>query len=629
MQLTKISAHNFKGSSFEHELGRATLIVGDNYKGKSSITQAIRLALTGTMPKPIGKVGGNIYSALAGNPDEAGKLSVALTTDTGREIEWMWTRSAKGTVSTKGSVPADLIVPDVVIDPDTFFALPAADRSVALMRAVPGIKIDLDAWRAEMNKIQAFPSTVRDVAIKAAATIADSFFGSGATPVEACERTVEMIAEQAKQAGDRVKHSEGAFAAVPPNTEWPIDRALELKEAQEELNKLALIKAKFEDTQRTAEQTAKRRTALNEAKAKLQESIKILTAPQVETMRDLVEQQKTLQEQFDSALKDQAKLAQDVDNAKASRAEIQKRLRVFGHSETGKCPLCDSSVEASKLLEQWQEESDLLLIKIEETEEQHATAREKCEAALKALRDKEAQIVSRTRAEDQLESDERELKNVEDSLAALGDTVFGTLPPRFEESYAAAEAKVAALNANQGRLKSHAETKEWRDKMESDLIAARCRYDTLKEAVKLLRAEMEKAVAEGFGKVLEVANQFTDGILASRLELRDGELGRRAGKKDVERSGGKLKAGAWIPHEGFSGTERLIAFAGFATAIATTSPIKLVIMDELGRVEPTLRVAVIKRMKALTEAGVIDQFIGIDASHETKGTWRGLTVIEL
>jgi hypothetical protein len=99
----------------------------------------------------------------------------------------------------------------------------------------------------------------------------------------------------------------------------------------------------------------------------------------------------------------------------------------------------------------------------------------------------------------------------------------------------------------------------------------------------------------------------------------------------VKRSLGQLKVGAWIPHEGFSGTERLVAFAGFATAIASTSPIKLVIMDELGRIELGKREQVVMRMSELAREGVIDQFIGIDSSNWTS-TWAiesGVQVIEV
>ncbi len=631
MKIATIKAENFKGKAFEYGLGPATLITGLNYSGKSSITQAIRLALTGTMPKPIGKVGGNIYAALAGNPDEPGRLLVSVGLDGGREIEWTWTRNAKGTVSAKGGVPVDLAVPDVVIDPDGFFLLPAAERVTALMAAVPSLKIDLKAWEAEMAKIQTFPTKTKNTAISAAVMTAETHFKPGSSAVDACKLTIEVLATMAKEATDTAKAKEAAFGALPPVTDPPKDRSAELKDAGAELNRLGLLKAKFDDGMRTADATAKRRTDLTQSAERLRANIAELEKPQKESLKELVDQQAKLQADYDESVKLVARLNQEVLTAKLGRSEIQQRLRVFGHSEIGKCPVCESNVEVAKLLTQWQEESDIAQGNIEELEDKAAEARENEADLLQKLRAKEAEITTRTRETALLESYKRELASLEENIKALGEDVFPTLPPGFAEKYSEAEALVASLNENQGKLKAHADGKEWRDKLEVELLESRCRSETLKEAVKLLRAEMDKAVAAGFGAVLEVANKFTDGILESRLELRDGELGRRASNGDVKRSLGKLKLGAWIPHEGFSGTERLVAFAGFATAIASTSPIKLVIMDELGRIELEKREQVVQRMSELAREGVIDQFIGIDCNEwtSTNAAVVGVDVIEV
>jgi DNA repair exonuclease SbcCD ATPase subunit len=631
MRIEKIKAENFKGKSFEYGFGPATLITGLNYKGKSSITQAIRLALTGTMPKPIGKVGGNIYAALAGNPDEAGRLLVSVGLEGGREIEWTWTRNSKGTVSAKGGVPVDLAVPDVVIDPDGFFLLPAAERVAALMASVPDLKIDLEAWRGEMAKIQAFPTSTRDTAIKAATMTAETHFTPGASAVDACKQTIEVLAGMAKEATDTAKAKESAFGALPPITDPPKDRSAELKDAGDELNRLAILKAKFDDGMKTVDATAKRRTDLTQAAERLRVNIAALELPQEFSLKEIVDQQAKIQEQHGEAMKATAKAVAAVENQKLVRAEIQQRLRVFGHSETGKCPMCETVVDAGKLIAQWQEDSDIAQGLIEELEDDAADARETEADLLQKLRSKESEIATRTRETTLWEGYKRELAATEESLKALGESVFPTLPEGFAEKYAEAEKLVAEINENQGRLKAHADGKAWRDKLETDLLEARCRSETLKEAVKLLREQMDKAVNAGFGKVLEVANRFTDGILESSLELRNGELGRRASRGDVSRSLGKLKVGSWIPHEGFSGTERLVAFAGFATAIASTSPIKLVIMDELGRIEIEKREQVVERMAVLARLGVIDQFIGIDSSNwtSTQATEFGVQVIEV
>ena len=91
----------------------------------------------------------------------------------------------------------------------------------------------------------------------------------------------------------------------------------------------------------------------------------------------------------------------------------------------------------------------------------------------------------------------------------------------------------------------------------------------------------------------------------------EGQLGRRVSDED-RKHGNTAPVGAWIPHEAFSGTEQLLAYAGFAVALAGQAPIKVVIMDELGRLTGTRKAAMLRRMCELVSKGVIDQFIGCD-----------------
>ena len=60
-----------------------------------------------------------------------------------------------------------------------------------------------------------------------------------------------------------------------------------------------------------------------------------------------------------------------------------------------------------------------------------------------------------------------------------------------------------------------------------------------------------------------------------------------------------------------SGTEEALAFAAFSVALAQESPIKIVMIDELDRLERSKRQQLIERMLELTSKGVIDQFVGV------------------
>ena len=55
MKITRVEAENLKGRSFAYDLSPQVAIVGENFSGKTSIIDAIRLALIGYIPE-LGKL---------------------------------------------------------------------------------------------------------------------------------------------------------------------------------------------------------------------------------------------------------------------------------------------------------------------------------------------------------------------------------------------------------------------------------------------------------------------------------------------------------------------------------------------------------------------------------------------
>jgi len=111
-------------------------------------------------------------------------------------------------------------------------------------------------------------------------------------------------------------------------------------------------------------------------------------------------------------------------------------------------------------------------------------------------------------------------------------------------------------------------------------------------------------------------NQFTDGILLTPLGYHDGELGRWSNRN-------------WIPHRSFSGTEQLISCAGISVALARQSPIRLVLLDELGRLSALNKKALMNRLIALTAEGFIEQCLCVDVDGQAYRGIDGLQVIEI
>jgi len=137
--------------------------------------------------------------------------------------------------------------------------------------------------------------------------------------------------------------------------------------------------------------------------------------------------------------------------------------------------------------------------------------------------------------------------------------------------------------------------------------------------IKIKLAEAKARLLEQtFGPILATLAQFTEGILRQPLEFRDGELGYRL---DTD----------WIPWRTFSGTEQAVAFAGFQAALAARAPVRLAILDELGRLDADNKTRLMENVRRALAAQVLDQFIGVDtdaSSLDAAPDLRDFTLIE-
>lgn len=130
---------------------------------------------------------------------------------------------------------------------------------------------------------------------------------------------------------------------------------------------------------------------------------------------------------------------------------------------------------------------------------------------------------------------------------------------------------------------------------------ATAEVEITKAALKVVSDIRAKMVAVAFGEILRTVNAITAGVIAEPIEYREGEIGRWRGA-------------TWIKHESFSGYEKALTYAGISLALAKGAPIRLVLLDEMGRMDPDTKTRVVIRMMELIGAGVLDQFIGCDSS---------------
>ncbi|MEA4857767.1 AAA family ATPase [Solidesulfovibrio sp.] len=142
--IAQVTAHNFKGATFQAPLGGKVLVVGPNGAGKSSRSQALQLAVLGYVPGA-GKQNAAILEAFH---DGKGKdLRAGVVLESGKKLERRFTRSERtGAVSQemyaggiKCSAPefARALADVTAVDLSVFLALSDAKKIDELFRLFP------------------------------------------------------------------------------------------------------------------------------------------------------------------------------------------------------------------------------------------------------------------------------------------------------------------------------------------------------------------------------------------------------------------------------------------------------------------------------------------------------------
>lgn len=189
------------------------------------------------------------------------------------------------------------------------------------------------------------------------------------------------------------------------------------------------------------------------------------------------------------------------------------------------------------------------------------------------------------------------------------------LKKRIEE----AQHRFDDLDAKQLNFLSYEKDKQRLAELRQKTEDSRCESLVLASMIDSLVSYQKILVEKAFTMLLKTANQFTDGLLKSTLCYHDGSLGYWADSKDH-----------FVHHATFSGTEKLLAYAGLQIALSQESPCKYIVFDEMGRIHPSLKVRVVTRLLSLIEDGTIDQAFLIDTTrNDYQSMIAQLQLIEL
>lgn len=589
MRITQISLQNFKGMNFSCRLDPVTLIVGSNFAHKTSIPLAARLAMAGKLPPPIGTKG--IYQ-LAGDSTAPGQMAIALAFDNGRQLTWSWTRDAAGKVSTKGGLTEDIAMPELLLDPRLFFAKTMNEQIQTIFQAC-----DVSDFSSEriVNRLAEIHQPPADECEKVLEEITQWIRNKtvGLKPPVWIGMLIDWLSTERKSSADRAKTVSGSFAGLQNHgPQVTVDPTPELNTAMQELAQLRQASPDTAELERELNQVRakgfpQRFQTVAEYDAELSRLGEPAPADEIE---EIAEELCTKIMEYDGQIQP---LSTRLEQLKVLAGQIQNN---------DACPVCGLSKKGWKTtpLKQIAEESGKVIKQLEVLE----TKKESDEKALKLIREWEA--LSKERAV--VQGREQAIAQIEAEIAKR-KAARAADPLKVKEM----EARVSKFQNDLACFGAYQRDYMRRKMLEEQTLTLNCRVETFKAALGIVMEEQGKLIAEAFGQVLGTARMFTDGLLNSPLEFTEGRLGRRISDKDI-RQGNKARLNSWVPFEAFSGTEELLALAGFGVALCQEAPVKLVILDEMGRLDGQRKTDVANRMIGLVGNGTIDQAILVDVT---------------
>jgi DNA repair exonuclease SbcCD ATPase subunit len=537
MKIQRVNFTNLKGATDSVELAPATLIYGRNFTGKTTITDAIKLALLGYHPA-LDKTAAGVMELASGD-----ELRASVLLDNGQEIGFQWDRHG-GRTTRRGSAPLDWTgTPVAVLDANAYFGL--SDRGkVEYLFSVATVAGAIDEARKLLDAYG--PALGAEIAARVGNAVGVQKWLDGALTAAEALRSEAAATAKRFQMTQQGNVQLGEYSTPPP-----VDLPIQIQE---------------------------KGLALDAARAKLRD----LERGQREALQDNPD--------ADRAEKEAGKLSglngrkSEIERERERCDAKWKRLLAL---PGGVCPTCGTSVklwaeEPAKVRSEELAEIDGRLAGV--TEELTTTRR-----LVDNLRAKAGKAAARAKKKHgtAIEAAELAIAELTQTLSELNKQIY-----RYNE-YVAERRRLDEARTEADKF----------DRREKAL-----------RGIKLKLAEAKaRALESTFGPILATVALFTKGLLRNPLEFREGELG-------YSRNGG------WVPYRTFSGTEQAIAFTAFQAALAAGGPLRVAILDELGRLDRANKAKLFENVLAALKAGVIEQFIGVDTELTEHGGTEFLAI---
>lgn len=630
MKMTAIAAVNFMAGTFNHVLGSCTLITGKNRKGKTRIQKAAQLALAGFVPG-IGRRNGDIYDDLGNGQNLCVMASFG---DVSMRREWQkGTRNSISVNSIPHGLPDNWSVPAVLISAKEYFELGSKDRinflfsamdlSTAefsvekLLAGVKNIKLDENTEHTE--------KVIRDITdeIISGDQLREHSEQSLQTWLDELSTTLEKKLSDATAAVKRMDGTvKGLIEIGAQSQATPVAASVEgeLVQARKDLADSEAEVRRLEQSAKVIGQNQARKTQIETELGKPHKNGKKEKQAELDKHRETIAayhegNHQTAQQILDKINAELTGLTKEREMLEKQISDADKEnKKVMEHVV---CPCCDS--EGTEWRERVQKKHDKFIKAVKQRVADNATkftraTTDKTEAAKivgqfeefrKASQQSalkitgvQREIAAIEREEDTIASLRRELAGLE-NVGTAGDKTAAI------ETRDKAQARVTELEGKNNQLiQERAQVAAQAQAVENAKLNIAEKKVT-KLALEIVMTAKDKLTEQTIKPLLAVANAICQPLLDQPLEYIDGQIGWTVpGTKKFQ------------SHVTFCGAEEAIVFSALQVALALRSPIKIVMIDELGVIDYERKIALVLLMRDLVKNGKLDQFIGNDTTDE-------------
>lgn len=640
MYITGLEASGLKGGAVQHQLQRCVLITGPNFSGKTTRLDAIRFALLGNLPD-LGKTNQATWDLSSHT-----RMDAKVAFDDG-------SYAIRSLISEGGSIKQgrEPIIPLwlegkklPMLDLDDYFNQMNDSERIQLiftmmkmpdMFTVDGILADLRNLTLEENTEQteaaktAIIGTCENVLrdkdhqpiskaltrlTRDKGTLKETFayWNKRKTDTQGTLRVLsELKTRSGECSADTIQMCAAELARCNGELAAANERAGALSQQQMEANRVALRRKQIDNELTVTPVTDQAEIdRLLKAIAAINKTLKIkgdIAKQSVEKLREVEE----LHAKADAADRAATDAEEQLEEFKA-QADIVKQQREALEAQTS-CPHCHSKGKGWKANLDAGYESQLselngqittIYTQSKALRKKHATADAAYHKVQNAYDARHELLNERHRHQQRLDAINAATAGATARRQALQEEAS-----RLRDTEPPTQAELDASAAEAMRLRQEHDALTQRHTalvaLQQDLIrageaaeehqAAAAKVTVIKAVGALLKERQASMIAVLFGDLMEVANYFTQGIMEHDLVFQDGRIGY-------------VKAGRFVSHKTFSGTEKALTYIAITVALMKDAPLRLVLLDEFD-IDFEVFPKVLNRLNGAVSDGLIDQVI--------------------